>query len=972
MMNYGRIALGTAMLLLVVSILFVQPGDSTITGDSSGRSPSGLARQPVNELGDVEVSDPVSPELSGPARDLPPYSPEPMLDREINPRQDPYGRSDPEMRIIGGPDPLLGIQAGASGPTDSGFGTPIFNFDGQGHTNFNPPDTVGDVGADHYIQMINGAGTGVAIYDKHTGTLVQSFSLTSLGGCSTGNGDPIVLFDHAADRWFLSEFGPGTSLCIFISTTPDPQGTYYSYQFSTPGFPDYPKYAVWPDAYYATTIENSPSSYALDRTAMLAGNPAASQRFTAPDLSGFGFQAMTPGDWDGATPPPVGAPNYIMRHVDTEAHGPAGYPTEDFLEVWAFHVDWSAPANSSFAQVANISVAEFDSDLCGLHSLYAIAMPGVPKCSTSSLDPLREVVMWRLQYRNFGPHETLVGNLATDVSGNDDAGVRWFELRKIGAGVWGLHQEGTYAPDGDSRWMGAIAMDGTGNIALGYNVSSLSTYPSLRYAGRLASDNPGTLPQGEHVLVDGSASNWSNRYGDYAAMSVDPVDDCTFWFTGEYNVTSDWSTRIGAFKFDACGRPDFTLAVDPLTQATCVGSDVTYDINVGSVKDYDDPVTFSASGNPAGTSVDFSVSPVIPPGSSILTVGNTGSAAAGDYAIEILGVAPTSTHTTTVGLEMFDSSPSSTTLLAPAYGAINVSLAPQFVWAPVSGNAVEYLIEVATDDGFSNVVFSALVDDTSATSSVSLEQLTQYYWRVQATNPCGSGPWSTTFSFITAQIPPILLVDDDNNNPDVQGFYTDALDALAGAGAYDIWDTNNGDDEPDAAELSAYDVVIWFTGAEFGGFAGPGSSGEAALATWLDGGGCFLISSQDYHWDRDLTAFMEDYLGVASVVDDVGQTSVTGMGSVFSGLGPYALNYPSFSNYSDIVNPDGTAELSFSGDIGDAAVNKGTDDYKSTFWGFSWEAIPSAGERQNALTAFFDWCGDASFAIFIPFTTDQS
>ncbi|HET6444628.1 MAG TPA: hypothetical protein VFI27_08610, partial [candidate division Zixibacteria bacterium] len=664
-MKYGRIALGSMMLFLVASILFIQTDKSTSSNVNSRRSADGSSSKPSFESAEVEVSEPVTPVLTGPARDLPLFSPEPTLDREINPRQNPYGLTDPDKRVIGGPDPLLEIQANASRPSDSGFGTPIFNFDGQGYTFVNPPDTVGDVGTDHYIQMINGGGTGVSIYDKQTGTLVQSFALTSLGGCSTGGGDPVVLFDHAADRWFLSEFGSGSSLCVFISTTPDPTGTYYSYQFSTPGFPDYPKYAVWPDAYYATTNESTPAIYALDRAAMLSGVAATSQRFTAPSLSGFGFQTLTPGDWDGAAPPPTGAPNYIMRHVDTEAHGPSGFPAEDFLEVWAFDVDWGTPGNSSFTKLGDVSVAEFDSDICGFFAFSAIAMPGVAKCSGSSLDPLREVVMWRLQYRNFGSHETLVGNLATDVTGADDAGIRWFELRKSGAGAWGLHQEGTYAPDSESRWMGAVAMDGTGNIALGYNVSSSSVFPSLRYAGRLVSDALGTMPEGEHVLVSGAGTNGSNRYGDYSAMSVDPVDDCTFWFTGEYNATSQWSTRIGAFKFDACGTPDFTLAADPLTQAACVGSDVYYDVIVGSVKDYNDPVTLSASGQPAGTTASFSINPVTPPDVSSLTIGNTGSASAGEYQIEIQGIAPTSTHTTTVGLELASASPSSTTLLTP-------------------------------------------------------------------------------------------------------------------------------------------------------------------------------------------------------------------------------------------------------------------------------------------------------------------
>ena len=161
--------------------------------------------------------------------------------------------------------------------------------------------------------------------------------------------------------------------------------------------------------------------------------------------------------------------------------------------------------------------------------------------------------MWRLAYRNFGSRQVLVGNFVTDVNGNDRAGVRWFELRKTGA-AWSLFQEGTYAPGTINRWMGGIAMDGSGNIALGYNVADSVVYPGIRYAGRLASDAPGTLPQGEHTLVNGTASNNSNRYGDYSAMSVDPSDDCTFWFTGQWNAAGTWSTRIGKFKFDQCGQ----------------------------------------------------------------------------------------------------------------------------------------------------------------------------------------------------------------------------------------------------------------------------------------------------------------------------------------------------------------------------------------------------------------------------------
>lgn len=452
-------------------------------------------------------------------------------------------------------DVLLDAQARATaGPGSRAFSTPDLNLAGQGFTGVNPPDTVGDVGAAYYIQMINASGGAVfRVHDKNTGAVVAGPTLLdSLGSsfCANGLGDPVVLYDHLAGRWLLSEFSSsGNRLCVYVSKTGDPiSGGWWAYSFSATNFPDYPKYAVWPDAYYVGTNENSPAAYALQRSQMLLGAPAAMQRFTAPALGGFGFQMITPSDLDGAAPP-AGAPATFLRHRDDESHNPGSNdPTRDFLEIFEFHVDFATPANSTFTGPFTVPVAEFDSNLCGLTSFSCISQPG----TSVRLDPLREVVMWRSQYRNFGSYQVLVGNLATDVDNTDHAGVRWYELRKSGAGPWTLFQQGTYAPDGNSRWMGSAAMDSAGNIAVGWNVSSAATFPGLRYAGRLAADPAGTLPQGENVLINGTASNASNRYGDYASMNVDPIDGCTFWFTGEYNAASQWSTRIGRFRFNAC------------------------------------------------------------------------------------------------------------------------------------------------------------------------------------------------------------------------------------------------------------------------------------------------------------------------------------------------------------------------------------------------------------------------------------
>ncbi len=558
MSNFRRI-FGALMILALISVtVWLPTGPVQPAGQADLRSAAGsnapaisLQQEPV---GDVPVSDAVTPTLTVPLSSLPIAELEYELVREVNPRLNFGAELDVDYNPEIGPDPLLATQETAGPAAPDAFGTPQLNFSGQGFSSVNPPDTIGEVGPNHYVQMINGSGgTRVTVYNKSTGAVILGpvvlQSLATSGPCQSGLGDPIVLYDQLANRWLLSEFASsGNHLCVYVSTGANPGGDYYFYDFTTPNFPDYPKYAVWPDAYYVSTNEpGAPAVYALDRTRMLAGLSATFQRRTAPSLSGFGFQALTPADLDGSTAPPSGTPGLFMRHRDTEVHGPSGMSGNDLLEVWAFTVNWTTPASSSFSKIADIEVAEFDSALCGLSSFECIQQPG----TSTRLDPLREVIMWRLSYRNFGTRQVLVGNFSTDV-GSDRAGVRWFELRKT-SGNWFLHQQGTYAPGTISRWMGAIAMDRQGNMALGYNVGSSSTYPGLRYVGRLAGDAAGTMPQGEYTIVNGSASNASNRYGDYSSMNVDPADNCTFWFTGQWNDASQWKTRIAKFKFDQCG-----------------------------------------------------------------------------------------------------------------------------------------------------------------------------------------------------------------------------------------------------------------------------------------------------------------------------------------------------------------------------------------------------------------------------------
>jgi PKD repeat protein len=478
----------------------------------------------------------------------------------------------------------------------------------------------------------------------------------------------------------MSEFASsGNHLCVYVSQDANPVSSgWYLYDFQTTNFPDYPKYAVWPDAYYVSTNENDPAAYALDREKMLLGLPATSQRFTAPDLAGFPFQALIPSDLDGATLPPAGSPNYFMRHRDDEVHNlGSNDPSQDFLEIWEFHVDFAVPANSSFAKLADVAVSEFDSDLCGLSSFFCFPQPG----TTTTLDPLREVVMWRLQYRNFESHETLVGNLVTDVDGTDHGGIRWFELRRTVGGPWALFQEGTVAPDQHHRWMGSIAMDGSGNIALGYSVSSSTVYPGIRYTGRLASDPAGTMPQGEHTIIDGAGyQSPSTRWGDYSAMSVDPADDCTFWYTNEYLPANGlWQTRIATFRFSECGDPDFTLDAEPSELEVCAPEVVTSTIQVGQVLGYDHDVTLEVLEVPAGVTAGIVPTVVTPPGEAELTLDVGSAAADGSHMLTISGTGEV-TNVKTVAVELAVSSGPQVSLTSDA---------------PVElGRAVHYTAEV--------------------------------------------------------------------------------------------------------------------------------------------------------------------------------------------------------------------------------------------------------------------------------------
>jgi hypothetical protein len=385
-----------------------------------------------------------------------------------------------------------------------------------------------------------------------------------------------------------------------------------------------------------------------------------------------------------------------------------------------------------------------------------IPQPGV----SQKIDILsyRQRPLHRLAYRNFGTHESMVTTQSVEAATNM-AGIRWWELRDPN-GTPVIYQEGTYAPgvsDGIHRWMGSIAQDSAGNMALGYSASaSTVTYPSSWYTGRLAGDPPGTMPQGEGSFFDGTGAQvGSNRWGDYTSMNVDPFDDCTFWYVNQYNVSNGtgWRLRIGAFRFNECGSPDFYLGATPDTNVICAGGTAQYSVNVGSVAGFGNAVTLSIAGNPAEAT--FSANPVTPPGSSTLTIGNTSGVAGGSYMMTITGTADGSSgHSVDVVLDVIAGVLAAPTLVTPADGATDQPPRPQFQWTAVTG-ADGYWLEVDDNADFSSAVISETgLTGTTYTPTIDLAENTTYYWRVSSENLCGAGSPSTVFSFTTQRLLP--------------------------------------------------------------------------------------------------------------------------------------------------------------------------------------------------------------------------
>jgi hypothetical protein len=473
------------------------------------------------------------------------------------PRPRPY-TGVPQPEVV---DPVTQISIPVQ--TTNKAGGPLFptatftrNIDGLGNgvagftVNSAPPDTHGAVGTTQYVQIVN--GSAFAVYSKATGALVLGPTSTNSlwagfgGKCQTANdGDPIINFDAAAQRWVISQFAVSPRAapffeCVAVSQTADATGAYNRYAFSYNDFPDFPKFAVHPDAYYftfnvfnaAATAFVGARACAYDRARMLQGLSATQQCFTLAPTSDFG---LLPSDPDGSSSVAPGSPNYMLAKRATS------------LAMYKFKANFATPALTTFTGPTLIPVAAY-TELCSATGT-CITQPG----TTTQLDSLADRLSSRLSYRRYAN-----GTVSLVTSHAASTGLRWYEIRNPDAAAPVIFQQGTYAPSSTTRWLGAMAQDKNGNFGIAYSASSSANgiRPSLRFAARTPTDIAGLLgPETTIIAGTGVQNAGLTRWGDYASMTIDPVDDCTFWFTSEYMKTNgsfNWNTRIASIRLTGC------------------------------------------------------------------------------------------------------------------------------------------------------------------------------------------------------------------------------------------------------------------------------------------------------------------------------------------------------------------------------------------------------------------------------------
>ncbi|MFK5983086.1 MAG: GEVED domain-containing protein [Flavobacteriaceae bacterium] len=468
------------------------------------------------------------------------------------------------------------------------------NFIGFNNTGATPPDPTGAVGPNHYIHAVN---SSIKIFDK-TGNIVAG--PTSLGGflgIGSNSGDPIVLYDQLADRYFVSEFGSvSNGLAIGISVTNDPTGAYNVYQFSLDAFPDYPHYAVWPDAYYLTANKGGSNKvYAIDKNVMIAGG-------ASPQIIGFPLPGSTQNPNTVLSPEPANLlgttfpadiPGYIV-YLQDDGWGGVSF---DHLKIWEIDVDFIVPGNSTISSALEVPTTPFNSVFAPFGS-GDVNQPG----TSQKIDMIGGVISFAANYRSFGDHNSWVITFNDDVDGNDTSGIRWIELRNDDVNPWEIYQEGTYAPaDGNSRFMGSAAMDAAGNIGLGFNIASATLPAGIRYTGRFNGDPLGQMTVAETTIVDGvGVQTFSNRFGDYSHLTMDP-DNFTFWHTAEYfSANNQWRTQVASFTLSGGFAKDVGISaiIDPSNGILTTTETVTVSIrNFGSDSQSNIPVELRVDGS---------------------------------------------------------------------------------------------------------------------------------------------------------------------------------------------------------------------------------------------------------------------------------------------------------------------------------------------------------------------------------------
>ena len=660
-------------------------------------------------------------------------------------------------------DPVLQSSEGSTQ-----IGAPVAHFQGMGSVGYVPPDTNMSVGPNDVVETVN---VDWEVYDKSGNTLlgpapIHSIFQAALGGnlasgdacASIDGGDPIVLYDAIDQKWIISQLAYNSSFssneyCLAISATSDPTGSYYAYDLPFgSNLPDYPKLAIWANGasgnpsswtgvggssyagvYFSANIFSRGSSFT---GAVMCGFPL-SQVATPPSslnwvcaYNGTSVYSILPADLQGSPissngttwPAPPATAEYYMQ-----------FSGSNTLNLFSFAPNFTN-GTAAVYNVANIPVQTFY-EACGGGSC-------VPQLNTTNqLDSLGDRLMYRLSYRNDGTNQYMVVNQSVqDSSASTQTGVRWYQLTEptspSSGGGWGVAQQGTFGPsDGVYRWMGSIAQDQYGDLGVGFSASSPSIFPGIGYTGRTPIDPTGSL-EGEQLLNIGAGAQTSvNRWGDYSSMSIDPVDDCTFWYANEYLKSTgsytNWGTYILSFKFPACGgtvAPGFSVLATPSSQTVTAGSGTgaNYTVSVASVGGFSNDVTLGVTGLPSGTSYSFTPGSVTGgSGNSTFSVSADSTTVAGSYPLQITGtggglsstayvtlvVNGTSSggfslSTSSSSLSLSAKSSASTTITVTSSGGFNGTVTLSVTGLP-HGTSASFSPSSVTGSGTSNLTITA-------------------------------------------------------------------------------------------------------------------------------------------------------------------------------------------------------------------------------------------------------------------------